>query len=64
MKVLEVKASKRTGENNYMSCIRETLDAHYGDKIVGLGGTFLLEQGKAKLHIMVRITYAGSCCQY
>ena len=53
LKVLEVKASKRTGEDNYMKCIRTTLNAHYGDKMVGLGGTFLVEKGTAKLHVMV-----------
>lgn len=51
--MLEVKASKRTGDQNYMSCIRACLADKYGDKPVGLGGTFLIEQGKAKLHIMV-----------
>ena len=54
IQVLEVKASKRTGDQNYMSCIRNCLAEKYGDQPVGLGGTFLVENGKAKLHIMVR----------
>lgn len=54
IQVLEVKASKRTGDQNYMSCIRNCLAEKYGDQPVGLGGTFLVEKGKAKLHIMVR----------
>lgn len=35
--------------------MRQTLAQHYGTKPVGLGGTFLLEQGNAKLHVMVSI---------
>ncbi|XP_069135567.1 ester hydrolase C11orf54 homolog [Argopecten irradians] len=51
-KVLEVKAGKRTGEENFVSCMRKTLQSYYGDKMVALGGVFLIEKGKAKLHIM------------
>ncbi|OWF48632.1 ester hydrolase C11orf54 homolog [Mizuhopecten yessoensis] len=51
-KVLEVKAGKRTGEENFVSCMRKTLKSYYGDKIVALGGVFLIEKGKANLHIM------------
>ncbi|XP_067934896.1 ester hydrolase C11orf54 homolog [Watersipora subatra] len=51
-KVLEIKASHRTGPDNYMSSIRNTLHKHYGDQTLGLGGTFLVEKGKAKLHVM------------
>lgn len=51
-KVIEIKASKRTGEENFMSCIRKVLGSHYGNKPVALGGVFLVEKGKANLHIM------------
>lgn len=40
--------------------MRETLKAHYGDKPVGLGGTFLIESGKAKLHVMVSLKIPSS----
>ena len=36
-----------------MAAMREVLKARYGDKPVGLGGSFLIEKGKAWLHIMV-----------
>ena len=52
--MLEVKASKRKGDENFVTCMRKTLEAKYGDKPVGLGGTFVMEKGKAKIHIMVR----------
>ncbi|XP_071790403.1 ester hydrolase C11orf54 homolog [Asterias amurensis] len=51
-KVLEVKASKRTSEKDFVAAMREVLKARYGDKPVGLGGSFLIEKGKAWLHIM------------
>lgn len=51
-KVIEVRAKKRTGEHNFVSCMRQTLEKHYGDKPVGMGGTFLVQTGKVKAHIM------------
>lgn len=51
--MLEVKASKRTGETNYMKCIRTTLADHYGEKPVAVGGAFLVQTGKVKIHVMV-----------
>ena len=36
-----------------MSCMRKTLAAKYGDKPIGMGGAFLIEEGKAKIHVMV-----------
>nr|KAG5713248.1 hypothetical protein BaRGS_007775 [Batillaria attramentaria] len=50
--VLEIKASKRTGEENFMSAVRKTLQNHYKTKPVALGGVFLVEKGKAKLHVI------------
>ncbi|KAI8782763.1 ester hydrolase C11orf54 homolog [Biomphalaria glabrata] len=51
-KVLQIKAKNRIGIENFVSCIHKTLTAHYGDKAVGLGGTFLLQTGKANIHVM------------
>ncbi|XP_076473127.1 ester hydrolase C11orf54 homolog [Babylonia areolata] len=51
-KVLEIKASVRTGEENFMSAVRKSLQNHYQSKSVGLGGVFLIERGKAKIHVM------------
>ena len=51
--VLQVKAANRIGELNIYTCMRHTLADHYGNKPVGLGGTFLLHSGKAKIHVMV-----------
>ncbi|KAI5089412.1 ester hydrolase C11orf54-like [Silurus meridionalis] len=53
-KVLEVRASRRTGEDSLVSCMRKTMEEHYGDKSIALGGTFIIQKGKAKIHIMPR----------
>ncbi|BFZ05420.1 hypothetical protein BsWGS_08459 [Bradybaena similaris] len=50
--VLEIKARNRIGDENFVSCIHKTLTAHYGDKAVGIAGTFLLQTGKANIHVM------------
>ncbi len=55
LQVLEVLASRRRGPLNYMACIRHALNRHYGTKPVGVGGAFLIERGKAMLHVMVRV---------
>jgi len=52
-KVLEIKAAERIGEENFVSCVHKTLTEAYGeDKAVGVGGTFLLQKGKANIHVM------------
>ncbi|EGD81676.1 hypothetical protein PTSG_02390 [Salpingoeca rosetta] len=52
--VLRVEASVRTGDDNFVTCMRQSLQAAFGDKPVGLGGVFVIEAGDAKLHVMVR----------
>lgn len=34
--------------------MRKTMEEHYGDKSIALGGTFVIQKGKAKIHIMVK----------
>ena len=52
--VLEVKATNRMGEMNIFQCMRESLRATYGEKLMGLGGVMLLKKGKARIHVGVR----------
>ncbi|XP_073696748.1 ester hydrolase C11orf54 homolog [Garra rufa] len=52
--VIEVRACVRTGEESLVSSMRKTMEEHYGEKSVALGGTFVLQKGKAKIHIMPR----------
>ena len=35
--------------------MRNTLAGRYGDQPVGMGGVFVIEKGKAKIHVMVRL---------
>ena len=56
-KVLEVKAKIRTGEENFITCMRKALAAKYGEKPVALGGVFNIVKGTAKLHVMASILY-------
>ena len=55
MQVVRVRASHRTGESNFMLALRTSLAKHYGTQPVGLGGVFVIEKGKAKIHVMVNI---------
>ncbi|RZB40837.1 DUF1907 domain containing protein [Asbolus verrucosus] len=51
-KVLKIHAKKRTGKNDFIASIRQTLVNEYKNKVVGMGGVFLLKEGKAKQHVM------------
>ncbi|XP_054380925.1 ester hydrolase C11orf54 homolog isoform X11 [Pongo abelii] len=51
-KVIEVKAKRRTGPLNFVTCMRQTLEKHYGNKPIGMGGTFIIQKGKVKSHVM------------
>ncbi|XP_058798060.1 ester hydrolase C11orf54 homolog [Phymastichus coffea] len=51
-KVLKVYAKKRIGKKDFISTMQEALAEHYQDKLVGLGGTFLIKEGKARQHVM------------
>ena len=48
-----MKAANRTGDKDIIQCMRMSLSARYGEKLMGLGGVLLLEKGKAKIHVMV-----------
>ncbi|XP_077275221.1 ester hydrolase C11orf54 homolog [Temnothorax americanus] len=51
-KVIKVRAKKRTGKLDFISCMQKALEKQYGDKLVGLGGMFEMKNGKVKQHIM------------
>ncbi|CAG9862318.1 unnamed protein product [Phyllotreta striolata] len=50
-KVLKVHAKKRTGDDNFITSIRKAIVAKYND-LVGIGGVFLMKEGKGKFHVM------------
>ena len=55
--VIEVKASVRTGKDDFVLSLRKSLKNFYGDKVVALGGVFLIEKGSAHIHIMVKLLF-------
>lgn len=50
--VLRISAKQRKGTQNFIECIRKGLEDHYGDKVVGLGGIFVIRKGAARQHVM------------
>ena len=51
-KVLKIAVKKRTHSADFVSSIRMILLEMFPDKMVGLGGVFMIKSGKANLHIM------------
>lgn len=52
-KVIKVHVKKRTGQKNFIEALRNSIEEHYNkDQLVGIGGVFLLAQGKVKQHVM------------
>ncbi|KAJ9613904.1 hypothetical protein H2200_002040 [Cladophialophora chaetospira] len=49
---LHVTAKSRTGHLNFTETIQEALKASFGDKLVSIGGVFLIKKGTANLHVM------------
>ncbi|XP_059061237.1 ester hydrolase C11orf54 homolog [Achroia grisella] len=62
-KVIKVVAKTRTGDSNFITSIRETLQNHYGDKVVGLGGTFVVHEGRLKHHVMPDFSSTPLCSE-
>lgn len=60
--VLEVRAKKRTGVHSLVTALRKVLHTHYPDKSLAVGGTFVIQKGKAKIHIMVNVEALSHNC--
>lgn len=50
--VIRIQAKKRIGTDDFIGCLRKALEKEYGSKSVGVGGTFRMKKGIAKIHIM------------
>ncbi|XP_039292465.1 ester hydrolase C11orf54 homolog isoform X2 [Nilaparvata lugens] len=50
--VIKVHVKKRTGSKDFVTSMREALKSQFGDKAVGLGGAFLVKEGKVRQHVM------------
>uniref|UniRef100_A0ABD2WP08 DUF1907 domain-containing protein n=1 Tax=Trichogramma kaykai TaxID=54128 RepID=A0ABD2WP08_9HYME len=51
-RVLKVHVKTRVGKKDFIATMQQALAEHYVDNLVGLGGTFVIKQGKAKQHVM------------
>ena len=52
--MLKVKVrQKKRSDGDFIRCMQAALKRHYDTKPVGLGGVFVLTNGKARIHVMV-----------
>ncbi|XP_043792237.1 ester hydrolase C11orf54 homolog [Apis laboriosa] len=51
-KVLKVHVKKRIGNDDFIACMQKAIAQNYHNNLVGLGGTFLIKNGKVKQHVM------------
>jgi Domain of Unknown Function (DUF1907) len=49
---LHIKASARKGKLNFTETIQQSLKAAYGDRLISIGGVFVIRRGKSNLHVM------------
>ena len=49
---LHIKASSRTGKMNFTETIQKALQDAYGDRLISIGGVFVIKRGKSNLHVM------------
>ncbi|XP_037049611.1 ester hydrolase C11orf54 homolog [Bradysia coprophila] len=61
--VVRVHCKQRIGSDDFIGSIRKALALKYADKTVGLGGVFLLKQGKAKQHVMSDFSKTPICTE-
>lgn len=50
--VLKFTAKTRTGKDNFTTTIQKALNSQFGDRLVSMGGVFVIKKGKANLHVM------------
>lgn len=49
---LHIKASVRKGSPNFTDTIQAAIKNVYGEKLVSIGGVFIIKRGRANLHVM------------
>ena len=49
---LHIKASSRMGKLNFTDTMQKAIKDTYGDRLISLGGVFLIKRGRSKLHVM------------
>jgi hypothetical protein len=51
-KVLRIEAKIRTGKENFTETLQNALKAKFGERLISMGGVFVIKKGKANLHVM------------
>lgn len=49
---LHIKASSRQGNLNFTAVIQKALKDRFGDRLISIGGVFMVKRGKTNLHVM------------
>ena len=49
---LHVQASSRTGNLNFTATIQKALQDAYGNRLISIGGVFVIKHGRSNLHVM------------
>jgi len=50
--VICIKCSTRKGEENFISCLRKSLDENFKNQSIGLAGVFEIKKGSIRAHVM------------
>lgn len=50
--LIHVKAKGRKGKSNFTEAIQKAIGDVYGERLISLGGVFVLRAGKMKMHVM------------
>jgi len=50
--VLRITAKSRIGKDNFTATIQKALKGRFGERVVSMGGVFVIKKGKANLHVM------------
>jgi len=50
--VIKVTCKKRSGSDNFVSCMRKCLEKEFSTESLGLGGVFCAQKGQLKIHVM------------
>ncbi|KIX01022.1 uncharacterized protein Z518_10088 [Rhinocladiella mackenziei CBS 650.93] len=50
--LLHIVAKSRSGPLNFAATIQDALAKYFGDKLISLGGVFVVTHGKIKVHVM------------
>ncbi|KAI3390633.1 hypothetical protein diail_9012 [Diaporthe ilicicola] len=60
---LYIKARGRVGSDGFTQSIQRAIKAAYGNKLISVGGVFVMHHGRAKLHVMPDFSKTPFCSE-